>query len=271
MLENISFGQYYPGNSFVHKLDPRFKITLTFGLIIVAFLAANFVSLGLVTVATVIIMLLSKIPVTMYLKTLKSIWFFVLLTAVINIFFITATDQEPLISFWKINIYAQGLEKAGFIALRIFLLLIISSALTYTTTPTSLTDAIESLLKPLTKIGINTHTFAMMMTIALRFIPTLIEETQKITNAQKARGANMENGSLIQRVKVIIPILIPLLASSIRRATELADAMECRCYHGGEGRTRLNVMKCSLSDVLSLVFFFLLTAFVILVNIFVKI
>lgn len=266
MLNNITFGQYYPGNSVIHKLDPRFKIVLTFGFIIVAFVASNFISLGLVTIATVLMMILSKIPVKMYLKTVKSIWFFVALTAVINIFFIQT--GSVILEFWKIKIYSGGVEKALFIALRIFLLLIISSALTYTTTPTSLTDAIESLLKPLSKIGINIHTFAMMMTIALRFIPTLIEETGKIMNAQKARGASMDDGSIIKRIKAVIPILIPLLASSIRRATELADAMECRCYHGGEGRTRLKIMKSSPKDYISIFLFILLIAGVVLINIF---
>lgn len=266
MFNNITFGQYYPGNSVVHKLDPRYKIILTFGLIIVAFVASNFLSLGLISIATVLIMLLSKIPLKMYFKTIKSICFFIALTAVINIFFIQTGNV--LVVFWKIKIYTGGVEKALFIALRIFLLLVISSALTYTTTPTSLTDAIESLLKPLSKIGINIHTFAMMMTIALRFIPTLIEETGKIMNAQKARGASMDDGSIVKRIKAVIPILIPLLASSIRRATELADAMECRCYHGGEGRTRLKVMKSTYMDLISLIDFACLIAGVVLINIF---
>ena len=266
MLNNITFGQYYPASSIIHKLDPRFKLILTFLLIVVAFVADNFYSLGIVSIATVCLMILSKIPVKMYLKTIKSIWFFVILTAIINLFFIKTGDV--LLKFWKIEVFSDGVEKAIFISIRIFLLLIISSALTYTTTPTSLTDAIESILKPLSKIGINTHTFAMMMTIALRFIPTLIEETGKIMNAQKARGANMEEGNLVKRIKAIIPILIPLLASSIRRATELADAMECRCYHGGKGRTRLKVMKSSLKDYLFLTSFIILFVGVILVNIY---
>ncbi len=266
MLNNITFGQYYPGNSIVHKLDARFKIILTFAMIIIAFVATNFVSLGLVSVATVALMLSSRIPVKMYLKTIKSIWFFVLLTAVINVFFIKTGDL--IVQFWKIEIYTGGIEKALFIALRIFLLLIISSALTYTTTPTSLTDAIETLLKPVACVGVNTHTFAMMMTIALRFIPTLVEETAKIMNAQKARGARLDDGNLIQKIKAVIPILIPLLASSIRRATELADAMECRCYHGGNGRTRLKVMKSSSKDYLCLAFVTILIAGVILFNIY---
>ncbi|MBQ4155571.1 MAG: energy-coupling factor transporter transmembrane protein EcfT [Clostridia bacterium] len=267
MLNNITFGQYFPGNSIIHKLDARFKIILIFALIIIAFIANNFISLALVTFTTVVLMLVSKIPVKMYLKTIKSIWFFIVLTAIINLFFIKTGDL--LFEFWKIQIFSGGIEKALFIAIRIFLLLIISSALTYTTTPTSLTDAIESLLKPLSKIGVNTHTFAMMMTIALRFIPTLIEETDKIMNAQKARGASLDDGNLIQRVKAVIPILIPLLASSIRRAIELADAMECRCYHGGNGRTRLNVMKSSARDYVCLSFVFVLIVAVILINIFI--
>ena len=266
MLNNITFGQYYPGNSIVHKLDARFKIILTFAMIIIAFVATNFVSLGLVSIATIILMLSSQIPIKMYLKTIKSIWFFIVLTAVINVFFIKTGDL--IVQFWKIEIYSGGVEKALFIALRIFLLLIISSALTYTTTPTSLTDAIEALLKPLAYVGVNTHTFAMMMTIALRFIPTLIEETAKIMNAQKARGARLDDGNLIQKIKAVIPILIPLLASSIRRATELADAMECRCYHGGSGRTRLKVMKSSVKDYLCLVFIMVLIVGVVLFNIY---
>lgn len=266
MLDNITFGQYYPGKSVIHKLDARFKLVLTIALIVVTFIAGNFYALGLVTVFTAILMILSKIPVKMYFKTLKSIWFFIILTAVLNIFFIRTGDV--VLEFWKISIYDDGLKKAAFIAVRIVLLLVISSELTYTTTPTSLADAIESLLKPLSKIGINTHTFAMMMTIALRFIPTLIEETGKIMSAQKARGASMDDGSIIKRIKAVIPILIPLLASSIRRATELADAMECRCYNGGAGRTRLNVMKSSASDYIALLVFTLILTGVILLNIF---
>lgn len=265
MLNDVSFGQYYPANSIIHKLDSRYKLVLTIGMIVSTFIAFNFVSLAAVIVAVIGVMLFSGIPLKTYLKSFKSIWFFIALTAVLNIFFIKG-EGKPLFSLWKLEIYSEGIEKAIFIAIRIFLLLIISSALTYTTTPTSLTDAIESLLKPLTKIGINIHVFAMMMTIALRFIPTLIEETDKIMNAQKARGASLDEGSVIKKIKAVIPILIPLLASSIRRAYELADAMECRCYHGGEGRTRLNVMKSTLKDYIALLLYCLLTAIVIALN-----
>lgn len=266
MLNDVSFGQYYPGNSLIHRIDPRYKLVLTIGLIVSAFIALNFASMALVAVSVLLIMIFSGIPMKMYFKSFKSIWFFIVLTAVLNIFFIKGS-KEPLLSLWKIEIYSEGLEKAAFIAVRIFLLLIISSVLTYTTTPTSLTDAIESLLKPLTKIGVNIHVFAMMMTIALRFIPTLIEETDKIMNAQKARGASLDEGSLVKKIKAVIPILIPLLAGSIRRAYELADAMECRCYHGGEGRTRLVVMKSTAKDFISLLLYCVLTASIVVLNI----
>lgn len=266
MLNDVSFGQYYPGNSLIHRIDPRYKLVLTIGLIVSAFIALNFASMALVAVSVLLIMIFSGIPMKMYFKSFKSIWFFIVLTAVLNIFFIKGS-KEPLLSLWKIEIYSEGLEKAAFIAVRIFLLLIISSVLTYTTTPTSLTDAIESLLKPLTKIGVNIHVFAMMMTIALRFIPTLIEETDKIMNAQKARGASLDEGSLVKKIKAVIPILIPLLAGSIRRAYELADAMECRCYHGGEGRTRLVVMKSTAKDFISLLLYCVLTGLIVILNI----
>lgn len=266
MLNDVSFGQYYPGNSLIHRIDPRYKLVLTIGLIVSAFIALNFASMALVAVSVLLIMIFSGIPMKMYFKSFKSIWFFIVLTAVLNIFFIKGS-KEPLLSLWKIEIYSEGLEKAAFIAVRIFLLLIISSVLTYTTTPTSLTDAIESLLKPLTKIGVNIHVFAMMMTIALRFIPTLIEETDKIMNAQKARGASLDEGSLVKKIKAVIPILIPLLAGSIRRAYELADAMECRCYHGGEGRTRLVVMKSTAKDFISLLLYCVLTGLIVVLNI----
>lgn len=180
MLNDVSFGQYYPGISLIHRIDPRYKLVLTIGLIVSAFIALNFASMALVAVSVLLIMIFSGIPMKMYFKSFKSIWFFIVLTAVLNIFFIKGS-KEPLLSLWKIEIYSEGLEKAAFIAVRIFLLLIISSVLTYTTTPTSLTDAIESLLKPLTKIGVNIHVFAMMMTIALRFIPTLIHSCRPLS------------------------------------------------------------------------------------------
>lgn len=267
MLNNITFGQYFPADSFVHKMDARFKLLMTFALIVFAFVAFNFASLGLVAVFTVFVLLLTKIPLKMYFRTLKTIFIFILISAVLNIFYVT--DGTLLFSYGIIRIYTGGILRAVFVAVRIVLLILISAVLTYTTTPTSLTDAIESLLKPLSKIGIDTHTFAMMMTIALRFIPTLIEETDKIMSAQKARGADMENGGLIKRIKSVIPILIPLLVSSIRRAKELADAMECRCYHGGKGRTRLKVLKAGRRDVVATISVCVLLTGIILLNIFI--
>ncbi|MEE1144934.1 MAG: energy-coupling factor transporter transmembrane protein EcfT [Acutalibacteraceae bacterium] len=248
-MKDLTFGQYMPFNSFLHKLDPRIKLLLTLGLIVVAFVSFNFFSLGLVALFTVCAMIISKVPISFYLRSLKAIWFFVLLTAVLNIFYIKG--ERLLASFWIFNIYSEAIVKAIFIAVRIVLLIFISSMLTYTTAPTELTDGIERLLSPLQKLGVDTHMFAMMMTIAIRFIPTLIEETNKIMSAQKSRGSNMENGSIIGRIKAVIPILIPLLISSVRRAKELADAMECRCYHGGIGRTRMKQLKMGRRDLIS--------------------
>ncbi|MBQ2390945.1 MAG: energy-coupling factor transporter transmembrane protein EcfT [Clostridia bacterium] len=265
MLNNVTFGQFFPTNSFLHKMDPRFKLILTIAFIVFTFVAGNYLSLAVVGLFTILVMILSKIPVKMYLRSLKSIWFLVLFTAILNMFYVSG-DAEPLISFWVISIYLEGILRAVYVAIRIVMLIIISSALTYTTSPTALTDAIESLLKPLTKLHIDIHTFAMMMTIALRFIPTLIEETDKIMSAQKARGADIESGGIVQKIKAIIPILIPLLVSSIRRATELADAMECRCYHGGDGRTRLKVLKSTWRDYVALICGVALLAAIITLN-----
>ena len=250
-MKDITFGQYLPFDSFLHKSDPRTKLLLTLGLIIVAFVSFNFFSLGLVAIFTIVAMLISKVPIKFYLKSLKAISFFIILTAILNLLYIKG---DNLLWSWKfIEIYKEGIEKAIFIAVRIVLLIFISSMLTYTTAPTALTDAIERLLSPLMKLGVDTHMFAMMMTIAIRFIPTLIEETDKIMSAQKARGANMEKGSIINRIKAIIPILIPLLISSVRRAKELADAMECRCYHGGHGRTRMKQLKLTWRDSVAVI------------------
>lgn len=250
MIKDITFGQFFPGESFIHKLDPRFKILLVFFLIIVIFLSTNFYTLGLLLVFTLILLLVTKIPLKVYLKSLKPVLFFIILTSILNVFYIKG--ETLLFKFSIFNIYLEGLEKAAFVSIRIMMLILISSILTYTTSPTLLTDAIESLLKPIAKLGVDTHTFAMMMTIALRFIPTLIEETDKIMSAQKARGADMSTGSLMKRIKAVLPILIPLLISSVRRARELADAMECRCYHGGKGRTRLKILKSSFRDAVAL-------------------
>lgn len=250
MLNDITFGQYYPGNSVIHRLDPRMKLILTVGFIVLAFMAKVAVSILGVALFMAALILLSRIPFKMYLKTLKPIIPIIIITSVLNAIYVTSGTE--LVSFWKITITSGGVLTAVYMSARICLLILCSSMLTYTTTPTQLTDAIERLFSPLKYIKLDVHSLAMMMTIALRFIPTLIEETEKIMSAQKARGANMESGGLLSRIKALIPILIPLLISSFRRAAELADAMECRCYHGGKGRTRMKQLRLGGLDFVSL-------------------
>ena len=251
MIKDITIGQYYKADSVLHKCDPRTKLLLIITFIVVVFLCKNFYSLAVMLALTFVSMLISKVPVKMFLKSMKPIIPLVLLTAILNIFY--TTGGEVLFTFWKITIRDKALYTAGFIAIRIFCLIIISSLLTYTTTPTMLTDGIEKLLKPLDFIlkpfNFRVHTLAMMMTLALRFIPTLIEEIDKIMNAQKARGADLESGGIMQRAKALVPIIIPLFVSSFRRAYELAFAMDCRCYTGGDGRTRMKIMKFSVCDL----------------------
>ncbi len=248
MLKDITFGQYYDSKSVIHKLDPRVKIVLMILFIVFIFVSRNFFALTFSALCVLLVVWASKVPFKMYLKNMKAILPVLIFTAVINVFY--GDGGKVLFSFWLIEVNTAGIYKAVFMALRILLLIFISSALTYTTTPNDLTDAIESLLSPLRFVGLKSavHTLAMMMTIALRFIPTLIEEAEKIMNAQKARGADLESGGLIDRVKALIPILIPLLISSVRRAYELAEAMECRCYNGGEGKTRMKQMKMKAAD-----------------------
>ncbi len=267
MLNNITIGQYFPAKSVIHRADPRIKILVTLLLIVTLFMAGNFTALLLCGGFTIFSVLLTKIPFKMYLKTVKAIWVILFFTAILNIFYSTG-EGDPLFKWKFISIYSEGIERAVFIAIRILLLLIISSALTYTTSPSELTDAIERLLLPLKFIGLAgaVHIFAMMMSIALRFIPTLIEETDKIMSAQKARGADMESGGLLKRAKALIPIMVPLLSSSVRRATDLAEAMECRCYNGGKGRTKLKQLHLVFRDWLILFFAVLLLAAVIILN-----
>lgn len=248
MLKDITFGQYYTGHSVLHKTDPRVKIVLLILLIVFIFLAKNAFALGFAAAAVIAAMALSCVPFRLYLKNMKAILPVLIFTAILNLFY--GGSGRVLISVWRLTITTEGVYRAVFMAVRITLLIFISSVLTYTTTPNDLTDAIESLLSPLKFIGLKSavHTLAMMMTIALRFIPTLIEEAEKIMNAQKARGADLENGKLTERVKALIPILIPLLISAVRRAYELAEAMECRCYNGGEGKTRMKQMRMAARD-----------------------
>lgn len=249
MLKDITFGQYFDSKSIIHRIDPRVKMVLMILFIVFIFVSQNFFALLFASVCVFSVIFASKVPLKMYLKNMKAILPVLIFTAVINLFY--GEGGKVLLSFWFIEITTAGIYKSLFMALRILLLIFISSALTYTTTPNDLTDAIESLLSPLRFIGLGSavHILAMMMSIALRFIPTLIEEAEKIMNAQKARGADLENGTLIERVKALIPILIPLLISSVRRAYELAEAMECRCYNGGEGKTRMKQMNLGMLDL----------------------
>lgn len=268
MLKDITFGQFYDTGSFVHKLDPRTKLILLFAIIIFIFISGGWTSLILMTCFILSVVKISKVPLKMYLKNVKAILPILIFTAVINLFY--GASGKVIFSVWIFTVTTGSLNRAIFMALRILLLIVSSAALTYTTTPNDLTDAIEKIFSPLKYIGLGNvvHTLAMMMTIALRFIPTLLEETQKIMNAQKARGADLENGKLIERIKALIPILIPLLISSVRRAYELAEAMECRCYNGGEGRQRMKVLKYGKNDYVAFSVTGILCIAVILLNIF---
>ncbi len=250
MLKDITIGQFFPGNSFIHKMDPRMKLVAVLLYIIMLFVASHPLSLIVGVALLAVMYAVSKIPAAMVLKSLKPVIPIIIFTSVLNVFFISG---EPLFSWWLIEITKEGITMAVLMSVRIVCLIAGSSLLTYTTSPIELTDALERLMKPLNKIKVPVHELSMMMTIALRFIPTLIEETDKIISAQKARGADMETGGLMQRAKALIPILIPLFVSSFRRADELAMAMECRCYRGGEGRTRMKQLHLSPRDFVALV------------------
>ncbi len=263
-MRDVAFGQFYPGNSLLHKLDPRSKIILLVAFIVLVFCTSNYVALSLVAASVAGIALLSKVPISMYFKSLKMIVVIVLITSALNLFYGTG---EPLWQWGVIKITLAGINNAVFVAVRIISLILISSALTFTTSPNDLTDAIERLLKPLTVFKVKVHEIAMMMTIALRFVPLLLEETDKIMAAQKARGADMESGNLAQRIKALIPVLIPLFVSAFRRAYDLAVAMECRCYQGGQGRTRMKTLKLCKRDYLSMAVVAILTVGVILCNV----
>ena len=263
MLSDITLGQFFPGKSVMHRMDPRVKITLVILLIVFVFVASNFASLAVLVVTVVAAMLLSGISVRQYLKSLKAILFIVLFTAVLNLFY----GRGDVVWSWGfLTITTGGIQNSIFIAVRIVSLILLSSILTFTTSPNALTDAIERLLKPLKIFHIKVHEIAMMMTIALRFVPTLLEETDKIMSAQKSRGADMESGGLMQRIRALIPILIPLFVSSFRRAYDLAMAMECRCYHGGEGRTKMKSLHIATLDVVCILCALAICAAVIVCN-----
>lgn len=265
MLKDITIGQFFPGDSLIHRLDPRFKIVITLVYILMLFTGDHIICLAVGAVFTIMSVILSKIPFKMFIKSIKPIFPFLLLTAILNILFVSTGDV--LFEWHFLKITQDGINISVFMIIRIVLLIMGSSLLTYTTSPITLTDAIERLLSPLKKIKVPVHELAMMMSIALRFIPTLIEETDKIMSAQKARGAEIDTGSLMTRARNMISILVPLFISSFRRADELATAMECRCYNGGEGRTRLRQLKSSSRDYIALAISLIFYAAAITVNI----
>lgn len=264
-MRDVTLGQYFPCDSVLHRLDPRLKIVSLIAFIVLTFCTFNFYSLAVVGALVVAIVLMSRVPLKMYLKSLKVIIIIVVITSLLNLFY---GQGEPIFEWWIFRVTLEGIYNAIFVCTRIVCLILFSSALTFTTSPNDLTDALERLMKPLKIFHIKVHEIAMMMTIALRFVPTLLEETDKIMAAQKARGADMESGNLVARAKALIPILVPLFVSSFRRAYELAVAMECRCYQGGDGRTRMKQLKLQKRDYLSMLISLLVIAGVVLCNIF---
>lgn len=262
MLKDITIGQYFPGNSAVHRLDARFKIIITMIFIVMLFSADTIWSMSTGIVFMLMSYFLTRLSPSLMLKSLKPVVPVLILTAVLNMFFF---EGEEIFRFAFISITDEGVKNAVFMLLRVISLIAGSSILTYTTSPIELTNAIEKLLSPLKKLKFPVHELAMMMTIALRFIPTLIEETEKIISAQKARGADFESGSIRERASAIVPVLVPLFISAFRRAEELALAMECRCYRGGEGRTRMKQLRVKPADIAALMIslVFLLLVFII--------
>ena len=246
-LRDITLGQYFPGNSPIHRLDPRAKLVGMICYIVALFLGKWFVTYALLLLVLVAVVAVSTVKPKALLRGLKPVVFILVFTAVLNIFY---TPGETLASFWIFTITREGVLHAFFMVVRIVMLITCTFLLTYTTSPLALTDGLESLLGPLKKLHVPVHELSMMMSIALRFIPTLIEETDKIMSAQKARGADFDSGNLLQRAKALIPLLVPLFISAFRRADELATAMECRCYHGGEGRTRMKQLHYRSGDIL---------------------
>ncbi len=249
MLKDITLGQYFPGDTVVHRLDPRTKLLCVILYFIALFTANGVVSTAVVFLTLAFAVAVSRIKPRALIKGMKPLMFIVIFTAILNLFY---TEGEVLIRWWIFKITAEGIRRTILMILRIFLLVSCTFLLTYTTSPLQLTDGLESLLKPLSKLHFPVHELSMMMSIALRFIPTLIEETDKIMSAQKARGADFETGSLAKRAKALLPVLVPLFVSAFRRADELATAMECRCYHGGEGRTRMKSLQMRSADFLTL-------------------
>lgn len=263
-LKDITLGQYFPGNSLLHRFDPRSKIIFTVLFIAAIFLCKGLVSYGITLLILLMMIGISKVQPRVFLKGMKPVVFIVVCTAILNLFY---TSGTVLWSWGILKITEEGIWKAGFMVLRILMLIACTLLLTYTTSPILLTDGLEKLLRPLKKLNFPVHELSMMMSIALRFIPTLIQETDKIISAQKARGADFDSGNLIQKAKALIPILIPLFISSFRRAEELAIAMECRCYHGDEGRTSLRQLCYAGRDYGLIVFSIALCAGIVVLRV----
>ena len=249
MLKDITLGQYFPGTSPIHRLDPRTKIIMLVAYIVALFLAVDWISYGVMFAFLAIAIAVSRIPLKAIVRGMKPLVFILIFTGVLNLFFTTGETQ--LAEFWGIRIYWEGVKQAFLMMIRILMLITGTFLLTYTTSHITLTDGLESLLSPLKKLRLPVHELAMMMCIAMRFIPTLVEETDKIMSAQKARGADFESGNLLERVKALVPILVPLFISAFRRADELATAMECRCYQGGDGRTKMKLLRYKRRDFLT--------------------
>ncbi len=266
MIKDITIGQYFPGNSVIHRLDSRVKLVLDILYLVILFVAQSYTGLLVGILFMTVCYLLANIRLKMIFKSIKPILPLMLFTGVLNVLFIKG--ETPLFSWWIISVYPEGIRTAVFMLIRVMALIVGMSLLTYTTSPIMLTDAIERLLSPLKKLHFPVHELSMMMTIALRFIPTLVEETDKIMSAQKARGAELDSGGLMKRAKALVPVLIPLFVSAFKRANELATAMECRCYRGGEGRTRLKTLKTAPRDYAAIVIMLLLLAVVITINCF---
>ena len=250
-LKDITLGQYFPGTSLIHKLDPRTKILAVVLYIVALFLAKSFVTYLIMFGVLAVAVAVSKVPLRSLVRGMKPVVFILVFTAVINVFY--TPGDHVLVKFWVLTVTMEGVWNAFFMVVRILMLISCTFLLTYTTSPILLTDGMEALMNPLKAIHVPVHELSMMMSIALRFIPTLIEETDKIMSAQRARGADFDGGNLIQRAKALIPLLVPLFISAFRRADELAVAMECRCYHGGEGRTRMRQLQFKTSDMVVLV------------------
>ena len=249
MLKDITLGQYFPGKSVIHRLDPRTKLISVVLYIVALFMAKSWVSYGVMLIFLISVIVASGIPGKAFIRGMKPLIMILVFTGVLNLFY--TEEGRVLMHFWIFTVTTEGLKRAIFMVSRILMLICGTFLLTYTTSPISLTDGLESLMNPLKKLRVPVHELAMMMCIALRFIPTLIEETDKIMNAQKARGADFETGNIVDRAKALIPVLVPLFISAFRRADELATAMECRCYHGGEGRTKMKLLRYHRNDLLA--------------------